>query len=516
MSSKNISIPDAETLYRNASCALLLTDKAGLILKVNETFCQWTGCAAGDLVEQRRIQELLTVGSRMFYQTHWIPLLEMQRSVAEVQFEFRSTDGRTVPMVVNATRREHEGFLYDEISAVVIAQRALFEQELKNSKRMAEAALREHLEMQHALSVTDTRLRIALESAQLYVWDVDLRTNERRYDPQVALLLGFSNPLAVSASAYDSFIDPADATIEARLFQSAMDSPAQPYRCVYRLNGVDGVQRTVVATGRGITDSDNRFLHFVGVLHDITQVSRQQALAEDRALFAEQMIGIVSHDLRNPLQIISMATHRIALSTRPAEQVAMLGHLRTATHRAQKLINELLDFTQARIGQGLAVSPVMIDLRDTLNTAVEAMRFGNPGWQIDLELDGLEHYHVDADRLVQLLGNLVANAVAYGEPTSPIRVTADAKRYELTVAVHNLGVPIPAESLHNLFEPMTRGAGEDRSLRSVGLGLYIVSEIAKAHGGTVHVDSSETAGTTFTVKFPAWGSDLSGVAGLRD
>ncbi|WP_226506906.1 ATP-binding protein [Pseudomonas sp. MWU16-30317] len=496
-------IPDAETLYRHASCALLVTNRAGLILKVNQTFCTWLGYNSEALVNKRRIQELLTVGGRMFHQTHWVPLLEMQRSVAEIQFDFKASNGRLVPMVVNASRREHDGHLYDEISAIVIAQRHLFEQELKGAKRQAESALEEHLVLQRELSVADARLRIALESAQLYVWDVDLQTMERRYDPGVARLLGFNSPQPITEAAYNSFIDPADVAQERQLFQAAMESPGHTYRCVYRLNGVDGSPRTVLATGRGVADANQALLQFVGVLHDITEVSLQRMMAEDRAVFAEQMIGIVSHDLRNPLQIISMATQRIETSRQPSDQITMLGHVREATHRAQRLINDLLDFTQARIGQGLSINPADVVVKDVLQMAVEALRFANPGRQIILVVDAARHFHLDIDRITQLLGNLISNAMTYGAADTPVTVNARLDAAELVISVHNQGDPIPTTLMPTLFTPMTRGTGVGQVVRSVGLGLYIVSEIAKAHGGTVGVTSCSGAGTTFSVRLPA-------------
>ena len=108
----------------------------------------------------------------------------------------------------------------------------------------------------------------------------------------------------------------------------------------------------------------------------------------------------------------------------------------------------------------------------------------------------------DANRLAQLIGNLVSNAMAYGRRDSVVTVTSSVEPARCAIAVHNDGSPIPEALQTRIFEPMTRGSGEPSAKRSVGLGLYIVREIAKAHGGTATVTSTEETGTTFTVTLP--------------
>jgi sigma-B regulation protein RsbU (phosphoserine phosphatase) len=108
----------------------------------------------------------------------------------------------------------------------------------------------------------------------------------------------------------------------------------------------------------------------------------------------------------------------------------------------------------------------------------------------------------DADRVSQVVGNLVSNAMTYGEAGSAVTVRSEIAPREFRVSVHNAGVPIPPQLQEALFEPMVRGAVETGTQRSVGLGLFIVREIAKAHGGGVRVESTAAAGTTFVVTFP--------------
>ena len=188
----------------------------------------------------------------------------------------------------------------------------------------------------------------------------------------------------------------------------------------------------------------------------VAEATRHQAEAKDRALFAEQMVGIVSHDLRNPLSAIAMATALLVRGELSESQQRTANRIGRATERATRLIADLLDFTQARLG-----------------------------------------------RLAQLLGNLVSNAVTHGDPDRPVTVTSSIDARSFTIAVHNWGAPIPLEAQANIFQAMTRGKHPPAAGRSVGRGLFIVSEIAKAHGGCAEVESTLDKGTTFRAVFPA-------------
>src|SRR5688572_9933843 len=136
-------LPDAEALFEEAACGLLLTGADGTIRRVNRTFCRWTGRPAEALVGQRKVQDLLTMGGKIFHQTHWAPLLQMQGSVAEVKLDVLHCDGHTLPMVMNVVRRRHPGGTFDEISTFVAEDRNKYEKELLLARRRAEELLRQ-------------------------------------------------------------------------------------------------------------------------------------------------------------------------------------------------------------------------------------------------------------------------------------------------------------------------------------------------------------------------------------
>lgn len=226
------------------------------------------------------------------------------------------------------------------------------------------------------------------------------------------------------------------------------------------------------------------------------------AIAQDRALVAEQMIGIVSHDLRNPLGAIQMGAALLSSQQLPAPQQRVVDRILRATDRASRLIVDLLDFTQARLGRGLATSLAPIALHDVVGDTLEELRLAHPQRALVHERVGEGMCIADGGRLAQLVGNLVSNAVAYGDAEAPITVTSTIGGASCSIAVHNAGRPIPAELQATLFEPLTRGHHEGNAARSIGLGLFIVREIARAHGGTVELRSSLEDGTTFDVSWP--------------
>jgi sigma-B regulation protein RsbU (phosphoserine phosphatase) len=356
-----------------AACGLARTREDGTFLRVNRTFCDWIGRPAPELVGLRRFQDLLTVGGRIFHQTHWAPLLRMQGSISEVKLEIVHREGTKLPIVVNAVRYEKGGEAYHELAAFVARDRDKYERELVASRKRLEEL--------------------------------------------------------------------------------------------------------------------------------VVEATRLKEEAKDRALFAEQMIGIVSHDLRNPLSSIMAGATLLARGQLTEGQQRTVTRIARSADRANLLIADLLDFTQARLGRGLGVSIGPLDLHRTVAEALDELGSIHPDAHFAHRRIGEGSCLGDAHRIAQLLGNLVSNAVVYGAAAAPITVTSEIAEASVSVAVHNEGPSIAEEVQATIFQPMTRGSHAGGSGRSIGLGLYIVREIARAHGGDARVRSVEGEGTTFTATF---------------
>lgn len=373
-------LPGMEELYEAAPCGLLVADARGVLLRVNATLCRWLGYRPDELVATVRWPDLLTMGGRIFHQTHLAPLLRMQGSVAEVKLELRRKEGEPLPVMLNMTERVWHGQVLTTAAVFVAEDRHKYEQELLLQRRRAQ-----ELAAQHA--------------------------------------------------------------------------------------------------------------------KDQEELARQGLQAQDRALFAEQMMGIVSHDLRNPLSVIHLSAALLQRQALAPQQHEVVKRVDRAVTRAQRLISDLLDFTQARLGKGLSVRAADVDLHEAVADAVAELGAAFPEHAIRHVPEGHGHCWADADRIAQAVGNLVANAVAYGAAGQPVVVRTCAAAQQFEVSVRNHGPAIPQELQARLFDAMVRGT-HDSASRSVGLGLYIVREIARAHGGEVQVRSSEQEGTCFSIMLP--------------
>jgi signal transduction histidine kinase len=219
--------------------------------------------------------------------------------------------------------------------------------------------------------------------------------------------------------------------------------------------------------------------------------------------FSEMFVGILGHDLRNPLSAITTAA---SLLLRRADSDAVArpaGRILSSGKRMARMINQLLDFTRIRLGKGLPLSRHQMDLGELCRMVMEESLAGHAASRIELQTSGELSGWWDGDRLSQLMSNLLGNALAHGEAERPVIVRLDGEASsEVAVEVHNQGV-IPAEVLALLFDPGRSAAGLNRAgTAGLGLGLYISHEIVTAHAGTIQVASAPSDGTRFTVTLP--------------
>ena len=244
-----------------------------------------------------------------------------------------------------------------------------------------------------------------------------------------------------------------------------------------------------------------------GTVTAIEDVTVQHAIASERervAAFQEQMLGIVGHDLRNPLGAIVTGSEIIHEYARDMPQIqSVVKRIQSSSRRMASIVNQLLDVTRARLGGGIPLMTAKVSLGALVEAVLEEARAAFP--KATFQLTASEVTGVwDADRLSQVFSNLVGNAVQYGDTSVPIHVTVSVEDSMAVVAVANAlrDGPIPADRLAALFEPYQRGDGSSVAHRTgLGLGLYISHEIVTAHKGQIRA-ASGADGTVFTVLLP--------------
>lgn len=374
--------PDFSELFDQAPCGHLVAGTDGRLLVVNATLCRWLQHDRATLLDRMKLQDLLSVGGRIFFQTHVAPLLRMQGSVAEVKVAMRRSDGSEVPVIFNAIERSWGGRPVIHLAAFIAEDRHKYERELLLQRQRAEELAAENAKGQQQL---------------------------------------------------------ADANAE----------------------------------------------------------------AEDRAIFAEKLVGMVSHDIRNPLSVIHMSTVLLERGGITEQQRNVVARISRAVDRVRALIGDLLDFTQAKLGRGLSVNMAEVDLHHVVADAVADLQVALAGREVrHVRGDGDGTCTADMDRIVQAVGNLVGNAATHGAPGGPITVTTQRAGSGFTIAVHNEGQPIPPEIVPSLFQPLVRGSPERAADGGIGLGLFIVQQIVERHGGSTTVDSTGQGGTTFSLHLP--------------
>jgi signal transduction histidine kinase len=238
--------------------------------------------------------------------------------------------------------------------------------------------------------------------------------------------------------------------------------------------------------------------------HEIAREREQNALRDERAAseLREQFIAILGHDLRNPLQAISATSELIARKFTDPVLLGMAARIKANSKRMSALIDDVLDFARGRLGGGIGIRIDDIhDIDAGLQAVVKELQDGQPTRQIIADIGVNRTVLCDIGRVQQVASNLIGNALTHGAPESPVKVTAFADESDLVFEVWNEGEPIPPDSLDKVFEPFWRHSTSDNR-QGLGLGLYICSQIVRAHGGKLTVSSSKETGTRFTARLP--------------
>lgn len=263
-----------------------------------------------------------------------------------------------------------------------------------------------------------------------------------------------------------------------------------------------GIMTVSTAAGLGFTPSDRAFIDLVA--HEVSTYLRTEYFTslEQAALENLLLLGTVSHDLRNPLGIVTFAAAALLESTNlTAAQRKTVQRMMTAGRQSARLVSDLLDFTAARSG-GIKLIRVSRDLHAIVDQALDDLRAIWPGRALEHKSVGDGSSSLDEDRMLQIIMNLVGNALQHSPAASTVRVETRGDAGMVEFSVTNEGRPIPPELMSQLFVPLRRGESAGYRPGSLGLGLFIVHHLVLAHGGTIDVVSNETEGTRFTIRLP--------------
>ena len=295
----------------------------------------------------------------------------------------------------------------------------------------------------------------------------------------------------------------------ARAWTDALEQ-GKPFEVEHRLRRAsDGEYRWHLSRALPFRDQAGRIVRWHGTVTDIHDQKLATRDLERINAFQQQILAIVGHDLRNPLNAI-LGSAQILLHKGGASADPGLARIARSAVRMRSMLNDIVDFTRARMDGALPVSPQPCRLGDLAREVVEELATVYPTRQIKLEVQDACEGFWDPSRLAQLMSNLVANALQYSPAELPVQVAVGCDDGEARISVTNGGTPIPAESLSQIFEPFRRGLPSEAQGVHLGLGLFVIDQVARAHGGAVTVTSDEQRGTCFTVRLPRQKSGAQG------
>ena len=306
-----------------------------------------------------------------------------------------------------------------------------------------------------------------------------------------------TTPAAMEGWGWKSIHDPdkVDAVVER--WRHSIET-GEPFEMEYPLRGADGAFRWFLTRIEPLHDDEGHVVRWFGSNTNIDERRRNDD-------FKETFLGILGHDLRNPLSTI-LTTSRVLVVRQdtPVEIRRKLERVVSSGVRMQRMIDQLLDLTRARLTAGIpvAVSSTEVALGPIVTKIVDEIRAAHPESRFEVCAWDQCSAFIDADRFEQVVSNLLGNAVTHGDNTKPVRVLMSAYPDEVTLTVHNQGVPIDPAFLPMLFNPFARANKPAGRSAGLGLGLYISERIIDAHGGTLSVQSTAEAGTRFEVNLP--------------
>jgi signal transduction histidine kinase len=249
-------------------------------------------------------------------------------------------------------------------------------------------------------------------------------------------------------------------------------------------------------------------------LDDLTRFNEaiDQAVTESVAQYTRMIthsrnlfLGILGHDLRNPIGAASMAAQvMVKMGAPDARQTMLASQIVNTTQRATQILDDLLDITRSAFGTDIPVVKLPMDMGQLGIELADEMRALAGGRRIEVNVVGDTDGEWDRARIGQVFSNLIGNAIQYSPYGSEIVLSIADHQDQVLISVHNDGDPIPPEKIKTIFDSLTRGYGapEQEQTSNLGLGLFIAKKIVTAHGGEINVTSSTEMGTTFTVLLP--------------
>jgi PAS domain S-box-containing protein len=241
-----------------------------------------------------------------------------------------------------------------------------------------------------------------------------------------------------------------------------------------------------------------RIIRWFGTITDVHDARLRQQEAERMASYAKRMVGVVGHDLRAPLSVIMAAANMIEATSAEPTTKKSVDRLKRGASRAARMIDDLLDYTRVELGGGIPIDRAECDLGDQIASLVEQTASAHRDQRFELDVSGDLSGRFDAARIVQAVGNLLENAATHASHAEPVQVRVRGGEDDVRIEVENGGDAFDGTDLSSLFLPFQKSSRR----KGLGLGLYIVRQIATGHGGTAELHPGSRGGLRAEIVVP--------------
>ncbi|HET7640440.1 MAG TPA: ATP-binding protein, partial [Ktedonobacteraceae bacterium] len=349
--------------------------------------------------------------------------------------------------------------------------------------------------MKQALQEHEQQLNIALATARLGAWQLDVATGVLDCTEICKANFGLSPETVFTYDALLMSILPEDRDQMRQAVEQALEQ-GTVYNAEYRVKWPDGSIHWIVASGRGIYGDSRDAVGMVGVTLDITERKTIEQRKDD-------FISIASHELKTPITTIKGHTQLLKRRLEKQglqEHVTSLVTIEEQVNKLTRLIRELMDVSKIQAGK-LDYAAEEFDVDEFIQKTITTLQQVISSHTIRITGTAGQTLVGDVDHLEQVLSNLISNAVKYSPQADSVDVIVASDKSNVSIRVRDYGIGIPQEQHSKLFERFYR-VSTDSYFPGLGMGLYITSEIVKRHGGEITVESEEGKGSTLIVSLP--------------
>jgi PAS domain S-box-containing protein len=475
-----LNTDELAALYEDAPCGYLSFTADGTIVRINRTLLSWLGNERDNLVSKRRFLDLITRGGKFYYEMFYLPLIQLQSKVNEINFDFVRRDGTRFPALVNSSviRDSDNKILVVHATVFDITDRKRYENDLLEARKIAEAER--------------NKFEILADFMPEMIWTADAEGIVNYANQRFTAFFGIHDQ-AISAKRILLLVHSGDRLKLIKKWVSTVRS-GDDFQIEVRLGRVSGTFEWYLIRALPIREKDGQISKWMGSCTNINQhVLTIQHL--------DQFISIASHELKTPITTLKASLQLLnRFVSFEGKALKLMSQANKSIGKIDTLVQDLLHAGNIKEGQmtlHLEQFNVLNLLEDTCGHVSAEGKY-QLKIQCSPDLTGFGDRH----RIDQVLVNFVNNAVKYAPDSKEIVIAASARDGFLYVSVKDNGPGILANKLPYVFDRYYRVSNSDARYSGMGLGLYISSEIIRKHGGEIGVESKLGEGTTFWFSLP--------------